>query len=248
MKGGLLYREGFKIGLIKFITAALLLMLLPASGCGSGESHEVMGNDLAYHLHLVEKKPLVELAGENIILFAGREKNGIYSEIVLVVGEREMPVAWEIVADPFCAPELILADLCRSGRDELVVLFLSPFAGTGYYQVHVIDPLTFMEIHVADPLEIIRENVCVSLMPDLVIELEGKRYSLNHARAGSLPQNLSATDCFGSALTYVVDNNRLKAVLPGLLPPSTLFGELVITYNCKEGALRKESMDFILKH
>jgi len=245
-------RVGFRQ--IKFMTLffvlLLPLLLLTAAGCGPAERYRVVNNDLAYHLHLVERKPLAELAEENIVLYAGRKEDGVYREMVLVANEREVPVPWETGADPFYPPELLLADLCRNGREELVVLLRSLAAGAGDWAVHVMDPLTWMEVHVADPLEMIREHVRVrvSAEPDLlVVELEGNTYRLNDVPPGTLPRSLSAADCFGSGLRYRLDQGRLKAVVPGLLPPATIFGEIVITYRCKEGALRKETMEFFFE-
>lgn len=250
-------RVGFRQ--IKFMTLffvlLLLLLMLPlllltAAGCGPAERYRVVDNDLAYHLHLVERKPLAELAEENIVLYAGRKEDGVYREMVLAMDEREVPVPWETGADPFYPPELLLSDLCRSGREELVVLLRSPAAGAGDWAVHVMDPLTWMEIHVDDPLEMIREHVRVSVSaePDLlVVELEGNTYRLSDVPPGSLPRSLSAADCFGSGLRYRLEQGRLKAVVPGLLPPATVFGEIVITYRCEAGALRKETMEFFFE-
>jgi len=63
-------------------TLAAILILFCAAGCQLYVTHEVINDDVAFHLRLFEKKPLAELAEKKITLYACREEKGMYADLI----------------------------------------------------------------------------------------------------------------------------------------------------------------------
>lgn len=198
----------------------------------------------------VDKKRLVaEIPDSNIKLYYVQhdEGKGMYRGFVLQMNDVKKYFGWENVDNPSRKPKLILSDLDREGKNELVII-LNKGYGTGVQdeEVHVIkQELFFYEILVENPLIPLYKNVHIEKSPEqVIITLNNKKTVLNKKGMTALPyEDLSAE--YGHHIGFEVNNNILYSrVLLGV-GTNPGVGEFIIKYIYKDEIFQVQSIDFI---
>ncbi len=110
--------------------------------------------------------PLAALPDENIYIYGDSSvgKKGYYKGLYLSINGTSRHYEWQSMTFSY-APELILKDMDKDGKTELVII-LTKASGTGLHlsDIHIINPEDFTEIAVENPLDIIKENVYSSIV------------------------------------------------------------------------------------
>ena len=196
-----------------------------------------------------EKKLVAEIPSSNIKLYYVKDDKdfGMYEGFILQINDVKKYFRWEYVNNISRKPELILSDLDRDGKNELVIV-LNKGYGTGVKdgEVHVIkQELFFYEILVENPLIPLHKNVRIEKSNEQIkIILDNKETVLNKKGMTSIPyQELSAG--YGHHVGFEVNNNTLYSrVLLGVGTNSGV-GEFIIKYKYKNEILQVERIDFV---
>ncbi|MBE6067854.1 MAG: hypothetical protein E7211_09210 [Clostridium lundense] len=196
-----------------------------------------------------EKRLVAEIPNSNIKLYYVQydEVEGRYRGFILEINDVKKYFEWENVDNTSRKPELILSDLNKDGKNELVVI-LNKGYGTGVQdeEVHVIkQDLFFYEILVENPLISLHKNVHLENSPEqVIIILNNKKTVLNKRGMTALPyEDLGAG--YGHHIGFEVNNNILYSrVLLGV-GTNPGVGEFIIKYIYKDEIFQVQSIDFI---
>jgi len=91
------------------------------------------------------------MPGEEQIVLSGRKIAGRFTDFSLKVGSKKRLLNWENVIDPTLSPQLLLSDINRDGKKELIVILtVSNGIGINTTHIHLLDPPTLKEIPMAD--------------------------------------------------------------------------------------------------
>lgn len=144
-------------------------------------------------------------------------------------------------------PRLILADITGNGQEDIVVVFVTAY-GTGFIesQIHVLDMALTKEIPVEDPAIAAQRLIASSIQgQEIVFKAGGKEYRVKpKVGAGGIQRQFSNLQ-YGSIVSYVVENNKLKATVTVETPYNMFLGEFEILYTYRNGKLLPEVVNFI---
>lgn len=202
-------------------------------------------------IHDVDEKKLVsDIPNTDIKLYyvEHNESKGMYNGFVLQINGVKTYFRWENVDNPSRKPKLVLSDLDKDGRNELVVV-LNKGYGTGVQdeEVHVIklEPF-FYEVLVENPLIALHKKVHIEKSPDqIMISLNNKKTVLNKKGMTSLPflEDLGAG--YGHHIGFEASNNTLYSRVFLGVGTNPGVGEFLIKYNYKDEIFQVQSIDFI---
>jgi uncharacterized protein (UPF0248 family) len=196
-----------------------------------------------------EKRLIYEIPDSKIKLYyiEHDEGKGMYRGFLLQINDVKRYFRWENVDNPSRKPQLILSDLDKDGKNELVVI-LNKGYGTGVQdeEVHVIkQELFFYEILVENPLIPLHKNVHIEKSPEkVIIKLNNKKTVLNKKGMTALPsEDLGAG--YGHHIGFEVNKNTLYSrVLLGV-GTNPGVGEFIIKYKYKDEIFQVQCIDFI---
>ena len=197
----------------------------------------------------VEEKNLVaEIPNSNIRLYFVKDnkESGMYEGFVLQINDAKKYFRWESV-DNNHIPKLILSDLDKDGKDELIVI-LNKGYGTGVKdeEVHVIkQELFFCEVLVENPSIPLHKNVRFENTNEQVeVILNNKKTVLSKKKMISA-SNQELSSGYGQHVGFEVKNNVLYArVLLGVGANSGI-GEFIIEYKYKDEIFLVQKIDFV---
>lgn len=185
-----------------------------------------------------EKKVVAEIPEENIKLYAINKDNGMYTEFLLQLGNRQRYFNWQSVSNPTFSPKLILSDLNKDGVEELIVI-LTNGTGTGVHteEVHIIDTTTFQDYDAENPIHVIYKNVKTKLSPEEVeISFDDYTTILDERYIEPEPQNLFNDIVFGNIIYYEIKDDKLYVTVGAQIGPASYIGEIEMSY-CFQGKM-----------
>ena len=192
--------------------------------------------------------PVASLPKQNIFLYPVQEaENGMYKNFVLKIEDKEKLFYWENISNETYAPRLTLVDLNKDKKRELV-LILTTATGTAVdiERVHVIDINTLKEIKVESPIDIIQNNVKTKLSTkEVEIVVDGHTIILDDKYMQIEPQNLFKDVFFGNIINFMIKDDKLNAVIPAQISPTSFIGEVKIIYTFQGNMYVMNSIEFI---
>jgi hypothetical protein len=211
------------------------------------QNHDFKALDSIYDVD--EKKLVADIPNTDIKLYYVQyEKDkGMYRGFIVQINSVKKYFDWENVDNPSRKPKLILSDLDRDGKSELVVV-LNKGYGTGVQdeEVHVIKlELFFYEVLVESPLIALHKNVLIEKTKEqITILLNNKKIVLVKKGMTALPyEDLGAG--YGHHISFEVNNDILYSrVLLGVGTNAGI-GEFIIKYEYKHDIFQVQSIDFI---
>lgn len=193
-------------------------------------------------------KVVSELPNENIVLYA-KEMDGLYRDFKLVFkGGTYTKSFWINDTNPTYAPKLFYEDLNNDGNKELIIILTTGY-GTGVLikEVYVFeyqDKYGLTEVLVDNPLEIIQKNVKTKLTAKKAeIILEDKVFTID--TKSLKPAHLFDDVYFGNIIDYEVINKKLMVRISGQITPAMFGGDIIITYEYRDGMYQAKSIEFI---
>lgn len=165
---------------------------------------------------------------------------------ILQINDRKKFFSWESVTNPSYAPRLILSDLDKDGKEELIIQLCKGY-GTGIFdgEVHVIRQTYFDEILVENPSIILyKEKITLREFPEhFEVVLNDKKITLNKKGTLTPPYSKVGIGWGTDNTRYEVKNNKLFArVHLGISVINA--GEFIVKYKFQDKILQKESIDF----
>ncbi len=142
-------------------------------------------------------------------------------------------------------PILIVQDISESGKDQVIMVFVTAF-GTGAYesQVHVIDK-ALNEIQVDNPVEVVRANVKTSIVDqDVIFRTGDKEFRVKPAAGILSPEEALRNLQYGSQVTFSVKNNKLASGVSAQISPNSILGQFVLEYSYENGRFVPKIVDF----
>ncbi len=194
-----------------------------------------------------EGKLVAELPEKAIRLYSMKEEEEMLEKFILKVNDKTRYFYWVNVANPTYYPKLILADLNNDQEQELVVTLVKD-TGTGVYleEVHIIALESLREIEVENPLHIIYKNVQTQLSPEKVeIIIKGKSRTLGSEYLELEPEYIFEDVAFVSIRDFEVEDNKLKAIVPGQFGLCSFIGDIIIEYKFNGKMYIGDSIDFV---
>jgi light-regulated signal transduction histidine kinase (bacteriophytochrome) len=149
---------------------------------------------------------------------------------------------WKNSTFPDHHPELILEDIDRDGRKELIVI-LTKDHGTGYLQTeaHVIDPETLEETLIDSPIAIVLKNVKTKIMDGKAeIKIGTKK------RIVELPEHLGRLNeiHFKDVIQFEVSDNHLIAIVYAKAAQIPV-ADIKITYHYKDKMYQAKTIELM---
>lgn len=198
---------------------------------------------------LMKKTPvkvIASLRGSGVFLYA-EEANGMYTNITLTINGRSKRFGWRNVANPGYAPKLVLADLDRNGRSELVVI-LTTAVGPGVHitEAHIINPKTLAEIRVQDPVGVAKDKVKSKVKGGKVeVNVGGNVTVVNQTVINVTPTSWFSQVSFGNYVRFDVIGNDLVAHIGAQISPEGFVGDLQIKYQLGDGMFVAGGLTFV---
>jgi hypothetical protein len=197
----------------------------------------------------VDEKNLVgEIPNSNISLYFVKDNKdfGMYEGFVLQINDEKKYFRWESV-DNKHIPKLILSDLDKDGKDELIII-LNKGYGTGIKdeEVHIIKQELFLcEVLVENPLITLHKNVGFENSDEQVmVILNNKKTMLSKKKMTSISdQELSSG--YGQHVGFEIKNNVLYARILLGVGANSGFGEFIIEYKYKDEIFLAQGIDFV---
>ncbi|WBW95724.1 hypothetical protein [Oceanirhabdus sp. W0125-5] len=193
-----------------------------------------------------ESQLVVKLPSSNIKLYYVKKEDGMYKDFVLQINDSKRVFRWKNETNPTFAPQLILSDLDKDGKEELVIL-LTKGHGTGFYfgDVHVIEQEPLIEILVENPFIILYKNVQFEEHPEhFEMILNNKKY-LYRKNDVLYPGQEGGIGWYNDAVKFKVEDNTLYARVPVYAPFTKFLGHLIIKYKYEDEILQMESIEYI---
>jgi hypothetical protein len=197
-------------------------------------------------------KQVALLRSANIELMA-KEEYGWLRDFQLRVGKRTQNFPeWEnVLLSEKTRPRMYSLDVTGDGMEEIIV-FLIKARGDGLYknEVHVLEKTEdhektpVREILIEDPRAVILKNMDVK-ETDKGVELVVDKI---HAfiPSGELKKNKQKVHLsIDHFLKYIIEKNRLKAILLLERQSGEYLGSLIVEYEYKNGILEGRHIDFI---
>lgn len=179
-----------------------------------------------------EKTVVAEIPEKNIKLYAINKDNGMYTEFLLQLGNRERYFDWQNVSNPTFSPRLILSDLNKDGVEELIVILVNG-TGTGFHteEVHIIDISTFQNYDAENPIHVIYKNVKTKLTPEEIkISFAGYTTTLDEKYIDIEPQQLFNDIVFGNIINYEIKDDKLYVTVGAQIGPASFIGKMEMSY------------------
>jgi hypothetical protein len=196
-----------------------------------------------------ERKLVAEIPNSNIKFYYIKiDKDfGKYIGLILQIDDRKKYNGWDNVTNPAYAPKLMLSDLDRDGKEELIIKLCKGY-GTGAYdeEIHIIRKESFNEILVENPSIILHKNdITLKECPEhFEVLLKNKKITLNKRGKLTSPYSKVGIGWGTDNEYYEVNNNTLFARIP-LGIGATSAGEFIIKYKFKDDIFQMESIDFL---
>ena len=196
-----------------------------------------------------EKKLVAEIPSSNIKFYYVKDDKdfGMYEGFILQINGEKKYFRWKNVNNNTTyAPQLILADLDKDGKEEIIVQLCKGY-GTGVYdgEVHVIRQKSFDEVLVENPIIILHKNkIKLREFPEhFEVTLKHKKITTNKKGKLTPPYSKAGIGWSNDNTSYGVKKNTLFARVP-LGIGVTSAGEFVVKYKFKDDVLQMESIDF----
>lgn len=217
-------------------------------GCSGKDRYGTTFDNASFNLKTIEKRVIGRVAEADITLYATDETDDMYKGLILKCGNNEEKVSWKNVSNPDCKPILMLADLNKDERDELVVILTTECGEeNSISEVHIIDIENWVEIYVNNPIEKINKDVKTTLTPDIaIIDINNQLTKINikeYRKSTDLYNNIK----FGDTINFSVNNNILTAEFSVKIAPSVNIGRIFITYEYNGDIYDVKGMIFELK-
>lgn len=228
------------------IVSMLLLTLLFPVGCQKDKNTSIDQKN-PFDGTQNELNILAEIPEKNIRLYYQSEEAGMYKNLVLKIEDREKIFYWESVSSETYAPRLMLADLNEDKQKDLIII-LTKATGTGVniQEVHVIDVDKLQEVAVESPMDIIKKNVKTKLsMEEIEITINKDTIKLGSEYIDAAPENLFSDVAFGNIVNFEIEDNKLTAIVPGQISPSSFIGEVKILYAFQDNMYVMNNIMFI---
>jgi len=191
---------------------------------------------------------IASLAG--VVLSAGNQSEGVYSQLTLSAGGEEKSFPWVTIDKPSFLPRLSFCDLTGDGVDELlIVLCQGEGSGVLAEEVHVLRSDDLSEVAVEHPLtalskwmssEVTDAGVLIKvagspplLIPSAVVEAQVAE-----------PERWFTGLALGSELSFELSDGRIFARAGAQISPAGFLGEFILTYGFDGDNLVAESVHF----
>lgn len=239
----------------KLIASIMLMVLIAgadampalsaANYMGKATINTNLGIDKFIQPEMQGYKLIVSAPEKGVFVYGKKIDDKPYFEKVLVktpVSQREFN--WKATTKN---PRLTIADVTGSGQENIVVVFITAY-GTGLIesQVHVTDMALMREIPVEDAVEASQRLIKSSVQgQDIVFNAGGREYRVRPRTGAGGVQREYSNLSYGSIVSYVVENNRLKSTVTVGTPYNPFLGEFTLVYTYRDGRLVPQVVNFI---
>lgn len=190
-------------------------------------------------------QPIASLSGDQTILYALQEKDGVYSPL-LVEHEGQFAVFnWNNVTNPTYKPQILSQDLTGDGANEIMIILTTGY-GTGAKteEPHIL--LDMKEIPIADPLESIKKRVQSRVTAEqVVISIDNETITIPRNEIPVDPSMIFRSLGTGSIITFDLQGNGLRSHIPAQLSPAHFLGEFVLTYQFMKDRFEVSTIEFV---
>jgi len=195
-----------------------------------------------------EKRKIIEIPNSGIKLYYVKidEDFGNYIGFILQINDKKKYFGWENVTSPSYGPKLMLADLDKDGKEELIIELCKGY-GTGIFEgeVHVIRQDSFEEILIENPYIILHKKITLREFPEYFeVILNDKKIIINKKGRLTPPYPQVGIGWGSDDARYEVKENKLFARVP--LGISVINAEeFIVKYKFQDKILQMESVDFL---
>lgn len=181
-------------------------------------------------------------------LYPFQEINGMYDGFILEVNGNRHYFNWESITNPTFAPQILFNDINQDGKKELIII-LTTGTGTGVHveDIHVVDPVSFVEIEVETPAEIVRQHIDTKIVSEgdkmaIHIKIGDKETTVYKVKeyAAAWFDNVS----FSNSFYYQVLDNQLVAKMAAQVSPAGFVGEIEAAHIFENGKYRAKTITY----
>ncbi|QHW30995.1 copper amine oxidase N-terminal domain-containing protein [Paenibacillus rhizovicinus] len=230
-------------------------VMIPIRSAAESLGKDVQWNGRTSEVSITDKEDrLTQYSkGNQKAVLWGTKVNGDYWGMRMTFGNmaRKFPF-WYNVGNPSYAPRIMLEDLNKDGKNELLVILTTGYGtGTKLEEAHIFDSETFSEI----PLEDWQTYALKHVVPGKVTA-EGAHIQIDHADR-LIPHGIPAEDfesngaqwwydrpAYGQVIQYEVRQGTLYAVLPLWFSPANSAGQLEIRFAFQDGFYQGERIGY----
>lgn len=241
-----IYKQTASIMLMVLIAAAFIKPATRAANyTGNVNINTNLGIDQFIQPEMQNYKLIASIPEKGVFVYGKKIDEKPYFEKVLVktpVSQREFN--WKATTKN---PRLIIADITGSGQENIVVVFITAY-GTGLIesQVHITDMGLTRDIPVEDPVEASQRLIKSSIQgQEIVFSAGGREYRVRPKTGAGGIQREYSNLYYGSVVSYVVENNRLKSTVTVGTPYNPFLGEFTLEYIYRDGKLVPQVVNFI---
>ena len=215
----------------RLLMAFCFLAFVIQVGCSGKDKVGTTFDNASFNLKTVEKRVIGRVPEADITLYATNETDDMYKGLILKYVDNEEKVSWKSVSNPDCKPILMLADLNKDKKDELIVILTTEYGEeNSISEAHIIDIENWTEVYIKDPIEKINKEVKTKLTHDIAtIDINNKSTKID-IKEYSKDAELYNKIKFGDTINFSVNNNILTAESSAKVAPSVSIGRIFITY------------------